>query len=358
MDPVPRSPAMRLALAAVALVLLVPSASSSGEEGMPVLNVNPLKKGFEGWERTGSDKAFAWNAGDSTVTVKGQSGKEPPRLVYTRIAWDAGAIRFQAKKGAKKLRVLLQPAAGGAAIPVDVPSSAVKSTPWTDLGVALRGDKAVLLVTGADGKEAEAATVAIPARGAFRFGFEAPSGTDAVLTGIRLERIYEDHPPLVEEGYETVFDGLSLGSWRPARPEDATLFAVEQGLIQGVAHTEAGWLTYGGRNYGAYELKMRAYWGTNALMIRAVEIPGADGMINKLDTVQLNLGDHVDPENLNEITVRVAEGNCSMTVNGRKVLDTKVKPFEATFISFFVPPGKKFLLRDIRIKDLAQNDGK
>jgi hypothetical protein len=349
---VPRSPAMRLALAA--LVLLLPAA----EEGIPVLAVNPLRKGFEGWTQTGSEKAFAWNAADSTLVVKGQSGKEPPRLVYGRIAWDAGAIRFQAKKGARKLRVLLQPAAGGAAIPVDVPSSAVKSTPWTDLGVALRGDRAVLLAPGADGKEAEAATVPLPAAGAFRFGFEAPSGADAVLTGIRLERAYEDTPPIVEEGFESLFDGKSLGAWRPMRPKDAPLFSAEQGLIQGIAHADDGWLTYGARPYAAYELRMRACWGTNALMIRAVEVPGSDGMINKLDTVQLNLGDHVDPENLNEITVRVADGTCSMIVNGKKVLDAKVKPFESTFISFYVPPGKKFLLRDIRIRDLAQNDGK
>src|SRR5690242_1348122 len=124
---------MRPAPAALlALALLLPAAPAAaqglGESGpLPPLKVNPVKKGLDGWEKSGSDKAFAWNDAESTLTLKGQSGKEPPRLVYAKVQWDGGAIRFQAKKGARKVRVVLQPVPKAAPIAVEFPKDAVKA---------------------------------------------------------------------------------------------------------------------------------------------------------------------------------------------------------------------------------------
>ncbi len=338
------------------LALLLALAAAPAESLAP-LKVNPLRKGLDGWERTGGDKAFAWNASESVLVVKGQSAKEPPRFVYTKVQWDGGSLRFQAKKGARKIRVLLQPVPKAPPVVLEFPKDAVKTAMWTDLAVALRGGKAVLLAPGADGNEAEVGAAPLPAGSVFRFGFEAPSGTEAVLTGITLQRDYEDAPPFAEEGFVSVFDGKSLGDWRPTRPEYASMFTVENGLLVGVArHEGGGWILYGGRMFKAYELRMRAYWGTSHLFVRAVEFPGADGMINKFDTIQVNLGDNIDPEDLNDIAIRVADGLCTMTVNGKKVREDKVKPITATPIAFQIDQGKTFLLRDIRIKDLAPGE--
>jgi hypothetical protein len=353
---------MRASPAALALAALVVALAAAPaipqEEDLPPLKVNPFAKGLDGWERSGPDKAFAWNAEESTLTVKGQSAKEPPRLVYAKIQWDGGALRFQAKKGTRKIRVVLQPVPKAPPLVLEFPKDAVKPAAWTDLAVALRGGKAVLLAPGADGSEAEVASAPLAAGTVCRFGFEAPSGTDAVLTGIGLQRDYEDVPPFAEEGFESVFDGKSLGAWQPFQPDHASMFSVEKGLIAGVVRSDGGGgLTYAGRFYRAYELRMRAYWGTTHLLVRAVEFPGADGKLNKFDTILVNLGDYIDPGNVNDLSVRVADGLCVMTVNGKKVFESKVKPFETTPITFFLNQGKKFLLRDIRIKDLAPGEG-
>lgn len=346
------------AAAVLGLALLLPSALSAAEDPVPPLKVNPFKKGLDGWERTGSDKAFAWNAGESTLTVKGQGGKEPPRLVCTKYLWDGGGIRFQAKKGARKVRVVLLTEPKGPPVSVEFPKDAVKGTAWTDLGVVLRGGKAVLLAPGADGAEAEVGSAAVPAGASVRFGLEAPSGTDAILTGVVLQREYADAPQVAEEGFESVFDGKSLGAWCTYRPEFDPMFTVADGLLSGQVRTEdIGGLYYTGRFYRSYELRMRALWGTTQLKVRPVEAHGPDGSLNNLDTVEVNLGDNVDPENVNDVVIRVADGMCAVTVNGKKVFESKVKSPAPTPVGFFLDRGKKFLLRDIRIKDLAPGEG-
>jgi hypothetical protein len=349
----PRSTVLACALAA-AVGLGAPAARPQDDPF--TLKSNPLRKGLDGWDRTGSDKVFVWSADEGSLTVKGASGKEPPRAVYTKVAWDRGGLRFQAKKGAKKIRVYLQPSAGKAVV-LEFPRDAVKGATWTDLGVVLRAGKAVLLAPGADGKEAEVLSADLPAGSVFRFGFEAPSGTEAVLSGVHLERVYEDEPQIAEPGFESTFDGKSLGSWQPGRPEDQGIFSADRGLLVGEARTGDGMLALGSQEFAAYELRMRALWVTSALMVRAVQFPGQDGMVNKFDTIQPNLSDYLDPENLNDIVIRVAAGSCTVVVNGKKVLDEKVRPFETTPVLLLLRQGKRFYLRDIRIKNLSAEAG-
>jgi hypothetical protein len=356
MRPVPLLLAALLALGPAAAAPAAPPG-----EGLAPLKVNPLRKGLDGWERSGTapDKAFAWNSAESVLTIKGQSGKEPPRLVFSKVEWDQGSLRFQAKKGARKIRVVLQPVPKAAPVALEFPKDAIKAAQWTDLGVALRGTKAVLLVPGADGNDAEVGSAEIPAGARFRFGFEAPPGTDAVLTGIVVQREYEDAPPFAEEGFTPIFDGKTLEGWRPLNPDDAPLFTVENGLLVGQVRAEGGGgIFHVARMLKEYELRFRAYWGTTHLAVRAVEFPGADGKINKFDSIQVNLGDNIDPENVNDISIRVAGGACVITVNGKKVLEEKVKPFDETPVGFFVERGKKFLLRDIRVRDIPAGEGK
>jgi hypothetical protein len=129
---------------------------------------------------------------------------------------------------------------------------------------------------------------------------------------------------------------------------------VDRGLLVGEDRTGQGaGIFLAHRAYASYEMRFRALWGTNFLEIRAVEVAGQGGQVNKFDTVQVNLADNIDPENVNDFVVRVADGKCVITVNGKAVFEQKVRDFGTTPIGLFVAKGRKFLLRDIRVKDLA-----
>ncbi|HEU4395832.1 MAG TPA: hypothetical protein VFS92_09720, partial [Planctomycetota bacterium] len=226
---------MRAALLLLAAVL-VPAAA---QDDPWTLRLNPFRSGFTGWTRTGADKAFTWSDADQTVVVKGQSGKEAPRLVHSRIAWDRGGMKFQAKKGAKKVRVVLLPAAGdGKPVALEFPRDAVGAANWTDLAMRITKGKAALLAPGPDGGDKEVASAEIPDGSRWRFGFEAPSGTDATLGMIRFERVYEEEPQFCEPEFQPLFDGTGLAPWQPGRPEDANVFRVEKGVLVGEPRVE------------------------------------------------------------------------------------------------------------------------
>ncbi len=345
---------MRIPLLALAALFPLPAPDPAAAEGEPeVLQFDPFKNGFDGWARTGSDRAFTLNQQEATLTLKGMSGKEVPRLVCTKRAWDRGELRMQVKKGGRKLRLLVQPAPDGKPVVLELPSSAMKPGNWTDVALRLLPAKAALVVAGADGVETEVASAEIPAGVACRFGFEAPPGTDAVATGVRFRRVYEDEPQVCEEGFVSTFDGKALGPWQSGRADLAGVFSVEKGLILGVVRTEEiGWLALGDRRLKSYELRLRAIWGTTSLIVRAIEV-APEGKFNKLDSVEISLTDHLDAEGMSDVVVRVADGGCAMSVNGKTVFDSKVKPdFDPTFISLFLAKGRKLLLRDIRIRGL------
>jgi hypothetical protein len=349
---------MRASLPAVAALLaaslLFAGPAARAEDDPFTLRVGPFKQGFTGWEKTGGEKVWAYDSSTSTLTIKGTGiAKDAPRLVYSKVAWDRGGIRFQAKKGAKKLRVVLQPVPAAKPVALEFPKEALGPGAWTDLGVRLSAGKASLLSWDADGKETEHLSSPVPEGVVFRMGFEAPSGTEAVLTGIAFVRVYEEEPQVAEEGFEPAFDGTSLGAWNVQPAEASGAFTVERGLILGTMRSQTGGWLFHGRPYAAYELRLRAIWGTTGLMIRAVEAQGREGKINKFDTIQLDLKDNIDPESVNDVVVKVAEGTCTITVNAKQVFTEKVKPFQATGIGLFLNPGQRFLLRDIRIKDLA-----
>lgn len=345
---------MRAALLLLAAVL-VPAAV---QDDPWTLRLNPFRSGFTGWIRTGADKAFTWTDADQTVVVKGQSGKEPPRLVHSRIAWDRGGMKFQAKKGAKKVRVVLLPAEGNAKpVALEFPRDAVGAANWTDLAMRITKGKAALFAPGPDGGEKEVASAEIPDGSRWRFGFEAPSGTDATLGMIRFERVYEEEPQFCEPEFQPLFDGTSLAPWQPGRPEDANVFRVEKGVLLGEPRVEDnGWLAVPG-GWTSYELRMNALWGTNSLDLRAYEVPGKDGMINRFASVHVNFTDHIDPEGMSALVVRVADAKVIASVNGKVILETPLKHSGPTPISWFVARGKRCALRDIRIKDLAPGSG-
>jgi hypothetical protein len=348
------------ARAAAALLLLAAgslAAAAPPQEDPWTLRVGLTKAGLDGWARTGTavEKAFAWNRDEGTLAMKGQSGKEPPRIVWPRIAWDRGEFRFQAKKGARKVRVVLVPAAGGKAIPCDFPGSAVKSAAWTDLAVRVGGGKASLLAWEGEAPEAEVASVPLPEGTAVRFGLEAPAGTEAVLTGLFLRRTYEEGPQACEEGFASLFDGEGLGEWVPFLPEYAPAFSVEKGLLDGTWRGEgSAGLIYRGRKFTTYELRFRALWGTTFLMVRALEVPGREGKINRFETAQPNLTDYLDPDDLHDVVVRVTKEHCRVTVDGKQVFEQKVKEVSETSVILWVDQGKRFRLRDLRVRDIGE----
>ena len=260
-----------VSLALAALALALPGRPAAADDDY-TLQFDPFKNGFEGWQRTGSDKAFTLNQQEGTLTIKGQGGKDAPRLVWTKSTWDRGELRLQAKKGCRKLRLLVQPMPDGKPVVLELPSSAMKPANWTDVALRLLPAKAVLVVSGADGAESEVASAEVPAGVSCRFGIEAPSGSDLVATGVKIRRVYEDDPQICEEGFESLFDGKSLGSCVPMRPEDGTAFSVEKGLLVGQIRSEdAAYLVLGGhRAFGPYELRFRALWCTTFLEVRAV----------------------------------------------------------------------------------------
>ena len=354
MRPLPLAAALAAALLAAA-----PPAPALQDDPL-VLKVNPFRKGLDGWERTGVEKAFTYAAQETSLTVKGQSGKEPPRLVYTKIAWDSFTLAMQVKSGTRKVSVVLVPQPSGDMLRLEIPRNAVKSGKWGDVSFVVGGGKAELRAPGGEGEEEKVlASADLPADRTFRFGFEAPSGADGVVCNVRLERRYVDSPQICEEGFESTFPGDSLGGWMPARPEMASIFRAENGLLIGEVRTEDyGWIALLGRSYKAYELRMRALWPSSSLEIRALEAPGVDGKVNKFDTVQINVTDNLDPENVNDIVVILDGGKCTISVNGKNVVDDKVKPdAQPTIISLLVARGKRIFLRDIRIKDLAPGEG-
>lgn len=344
------------ALLAAALLLsfgvAVPAAWA--QEDPWTLRLNPFRRGLDGWTRLGPEKSFTWTEGETSLAIKGQSGKEPPRLVYGKALWERGAMRLQAKKGARKLRLVLVPEKGGAAVGLEAPRDALQGGTWCDLALRFDDGRAALLVPVGEGKEREVASAALPAEGRYRMGFEAPSGTEAVVSNVTLERVLRERPPFHEPEFEPVFDGTQLAPWEPGNAASASVFRAERGVLVGEVRVEDyGWLVLGDRSYKAYELRMNALWSTTALEVRAVDVPGEGGQIHRLDSVQVNLTDHLDPEIVNEVSIRAAEGKVVAVVNGKKVLDVKTKDFAPTPISFLVARGKRCMLRDIRIRDLA-----
>ena len=348
---------MRAALLLLAAAL-APALAAPVQEDPWTLRLNPFRQGFTGWSRTGPEKSFTWSDADQTVVVKGQSGKEPPRLVHSRIAWERGGMKFQAKKGAKKVRVVLLPAAGdGKPVALEFPRDAVGAANWTDLAMRITKGKAALFAPGPDGGEKEVASAEVPDGSRWRFGFEAPSGTDATLGMIRFERVYEEEPQFCEPEFQSLFDGSNVSPWRPGRPEDASVFRAEKGVLLGEPRVEdSGWLVMPG-GWTSYELRMNALWGSNSLDLRAYEVPGKDGMINRFASVHVNFTDHLDPEGISALVVRVADSKVIASVNGKVILDTPLKHSGPTPISYFVARGRRCALRDIRIKDLAPGDG-
>jgi hypothetical protein len=344
------------ALLAGASVLPLPAA---GQEDPWTLRSNPFKKGLAEWTRTGPEKAFTWVADAQTLSLKGQVGKDVPTLVFKGTPWDRGELRLQAKRPIRKLRFRLEPVPAGPPVVLELPGSALKGGNWCDVAVRLLPGKAVLLAVDAAGAETEVASAPLPAGTCVRFGFEAPHGVEGIVSNVRLSRTYEDEPQVREEGFESTFDGQSLGSWRAARPEFAPALRVEKGLLVCEVRTEeVAWFGLLDRTYKEYELRMRALWGSDSLEVRAYEVAGAGGSISKFETVQQNLSDHLDAANVNDIVVRVAGGKAVFVVNGKTVAEAKVKEsLPPTYVSLFVHRGKRLLLRDIRIRDLAPGAG-
>jgi hypothetical protein len=345
---------MRLPAALAAVLLLAPAA----QEDPLTLIVKPLRSGLERWERTGPEKAFTWTAAGEVLAIRGQSGKETPRILYRKAAWDRGELRFQAKRGSRKIRVVLRPEPQGAPVVAEFPRDAVKATEWSDLAVRVGGGKAALLSVDPDGKETEVGAADLPAGTRVRFGFEAPSGVDATLTGVRLVRPYEEAPPFAEEGFDVAFDGTTLNGWQ-VRPDVSPNVEVARGILTAETPVlDEGIFWYDARLYKAYELRFRALWPSTCLKVRAVEAIGKDGKVKPLDTIHLILTDHLDAEADTDVAIRVADGRCTVRVNGKQVIDDKAVGFEVTPVAFLVERGKKTLLRDIRIRDLAPGEGR
>lgn len=350
----------------LAALLVAASAASSSAAAPPapaqedplVLRINPFRKGIDDWERTGSEKAIVFSALESTLTFKGQSGKEVPRLLLPKSSLDRFTLTMQVKSGTRKVGLVLLPAPDGEPVRLEIPRNAVKSGKWGDLSLKVGPGKAELLVPDGEGEKA-VASADLPAGRTFRTGFEAPSGADGAVSNLKLVRRYENDPQICEEGFESTFPGDALGAWAPARMEMSHMFRAENGILIGEVRTEdVGWLALGNRSYMAYELRMRALWPTTHLEIRALETPGPGGQINRLDSVHVNLTDQLDPDGTSDIVVRLAEGTCTITVNGKKVMDGKVKPdHQATIISLFIGKGKRAYLRDLRIRDLDPSAG-
>jgi len=337
-------------LAAAALVVLAGTLPAAAEGQDPwTLSVNPLKGGLDGWDMVAGDKVFSYTQEESSLVIKGKGGKEVPRLFYKGRAWDEFEAHVRAKKFASKLRLALFPQPEGPAVVVEVPSKAVAKDKWNELVLKVGDGKAVLL----SGTE-EVAASAAPKGTRFRFGFEAPSGTSATVSDLRLVRRYVNPPQVCEEGFTSLFDGSTLGSWQPQGEGGGDVFSVENGILTAAVRTpDFGMIAYAAQRFGEYELRFRCLWGTNALTVRAIEVPGTDGHINKFDTVQVALTDNIDPDDVNDVVVRVTGGRCAITVNGKDVYDQETAKFGSTRISFNLPKGKKFLIRDLRVKDLA-----
>ncbi len=352
-------PSLLAALLLAAALLPAPAPAGEGGDDPFTLSVNPLRKGTEGWERTsGGEKAFVWTADDATLSFKVPSGKDSPRVVNRSLQWETFEARFRIRKGTKKLRLVLQPAPAGNPVLLEIPSSAASRAAWNEATLRVGVGKAALSIPEGAG-EKEVAAAKIPAGARVRFGFEAPPGAEGAVAEVALVQRYEDGPQAREEGFESVFDGKDLGAWRAMRPEMAAVFRAENGFLVGEPRAEEdGGLVLGDRRLKAYELRFRALWASSHLEVRALEVPGEAGRINPFESVHVNLTDNLDPENWNEVVVRLADGGCTMQVNGKKVAEQKVKPgVGPTFVSLFVVKGKRFFLRDLRIKDLAPGEG-
>ena len=346
-----------------AAVLLLAAAAAAAAAPAPqedpwTLRFNPLRQGLQGWTRTGPDKAFAWSEADQTLTIKGQSGRDPPRIVHAKTAWDRGGVRFQAKKGARKVRVVLVPQGEGKPVALEFPRDAVGAATWTDLAMRMTKGKASLLAAAEGGGEKEVASAELPDGVRYRIGFEAPSGTDAVLGLIRFERVHEEEPQFCEPDFQPLFDGTGIAPWVAGGPGSAVSFRAEKGVLVGEPRAEDfGWLAIGGGRWTSYELRLNAMWGTTHLDFRAVEVSGRDGKIDRFGSVHVNFTDHLDPEGVNALVLRLAGGKVIASVDGKQILDAPVKETGPTPISFFVGRGRRCALRDIRIKDLAPGTG-
>jgi len=341
-------------LAAATLVagaLLSSSAADSTARAVEdpyVMEINPFKDGLDSWERTGKDKAFTWDREGATLTVKGQSGKEVPVLLYPGFRAEKFEVSLRVKKFARKLKLLLRPSTGAEDVTLEIPKGYVKDA-WNEFLLRVASGKAVLL----SGEE-EAASVDLPADASFRFGFDGSYGGDGVVSDLRIVQRYENPPQFCEEGFTSVFDGATMGPWRPHKPEMEPLFTIDSGLLIGEVRAEDfGMLALVTQKYKAYDFRLRALWGSDYLEVRAVEVPGLGGIVNKMDTIQTKLSDYLRRDGMTDIGIRVENGKCVIVVDGKTVLDVATAEFGETFVSLILTKGKKFLLRDLRIRDLA-----
>lgn len=337
-------------LLATALAVALPAPpASKAEEDPYTLRLNPFKVNLADWHRVGPEKSFQWIEDDAVLVIKGASGKETPSLVYRKRAWAEFEITLRAKKFSSKLRLMLEPEAGGEAVVVEVPRKAVSGDKWCEMALVVGGGRATLMAGGEEMAAAE-----VPGGTRFRFGFEAPSGASASVTDVRLVRKYVNPDPVCEEGFESLFDGKTLGAWVPMKPEMSSCFSVADGLLQlEVRADDFAGLVLGDRRLKEYELRFRALWGSTGLVLRAVEVPGLGGVISRTSSAQLDLTPQLDPDDSVDFVVRVKDRRCTLVANGKQMVDDPVGEYVDTPLLFIVTKGKKALIRDLRIRDLS-----
>jgi len=273
-------------------------------------------------------------------------------MVYREHAWHEFEMTFRAKKFTNRVKVLVVPPPPADPVALDLPPAATTKEKWNDLRLAVAGGKATLFA----GDE-ELASAPVPAGVRLRPGFEAPSGATGGFCQIRILRRYRNDAPVAEEGFSLLFDGAWLGQWA-AHGDAASCFEVKDGLLCGEVRTkEAALLSWRGGRWAAYELRFRVLWGTTGLILRAVEVPGAGGNISILASKQVDLTDYLDPQDVSDVEVRVADGRFRVTLNGKKIFEEIAGKFDPTPIAFILAQGKKFRLRDIRLKDLGGGAG-
>jgi hypothetical protein len=331
-----------------------PARAEGGASDPYVVAMNPLKTGLGDWTVEGNAKAFSWNADEGVVAVKGMSGKPAPRAFFRLRAWPHFSAEFRVKKGASKPRVLLLPdGAGAEAVGIEIPRKALGTAAWSDVVFRVEGGRAFFLLG-----EEELPGADLPAGVRWRFGFEAPSGTTASFAGLRLVRRYNNPPQVKEEGFTSLFDGASLGGLRPIVPgekggDPARHWSVKDGLLVGEVRDGGASFLLLGDGKKSFEVRFTALWGSTAVHLRVVEIPSKEqGKINTFDSITANLTDYLDPMEMPECSVRVAEGKCVVTVGGKVVFDQKHAEFATTPVYFVVGNGQKTIVRDLRIRDL------
>ncbi|MHC4820953.1 MAG: LamG domain-containing protein [Planctomycetota bacterium] len=314
-----------------------------------VLERNPFKAGLSDWKKQGKAKAFQWDSEGAELQIRGQSGKEPSRMYYGLVAWDEYQVRMKVKKGARKFFMLFQPAVKGEPKVLEIPKSATKKGRWIDLTVHVGGGR-----ISVDAGEEEVAAVEVPARSRWHVGFDAPSGANVLLTTVKIVRKYENPEQYAEEGFRSIFDGSSRDLWRGNNEDMDRTISVDKGrLVTEVRSVPIALVGFRGGSLKEYELRFRVMWGSNGLIVRPLEVAGMGGQISKLHTIQVNLGDHLDPLDVTDVVIRLEKRHCKVTVNGKTVFDSDTSEYKSTPFSFMVPQGKRCAMRDIRIKLLG-----